>query len=172
MDGTILCDTYDNKIYVLGNSWETDTQNWTQVTDSKHADWDVLLAVSEDDGQTFGQPISLRNLGDENISEWIGGVGTGIVMSNGTLVFPIQISFTDKLNSGSYQTKSGIIYSTNHGTTWQMCQSFVDAPSSECTIVEIDGGILLNARSDGNKNRRIYKTTNLGASWMSMRELS
>lgn len=172
MDGTILCDTHDNKIYLLGNSWESDTQNWTQTTDSKHADWDVLLAVSEDDGETFSQPISLRHLGGDNISQWIGGVGTGICMSNGTLVFPIQVSFTDKVNSGSYQTKSGIIYSTNHGTTWQMSTSFVDAPSSECTIVEIDGGIILNARSDGNKNRRLYKTTNLGTSWTSMRELS
>ena len=172
MDGTILCDTYDNKIYVLGSSWESDTQNWTQTTDSKHDDWDVLLAVSEDDGVTFGQPISLSHLGGDNISQWIGGVGTGIVMSNGTLVFPIQVSFTDKVNGGSYQTKSGIIYSTNHGTSWQMSTTFVDGPSSECTIVEYDGGIILNARSDGNKNRRIYKTTNLGTSWTSLRELS
>ena len=172
MDGTILCDTYDNKIYLLGNSWESDTLNWTQTTDSKHANWDVLLAVSEDDGETFGQPISLRNLGGDNISQWIGGVGTGICMSDGTLVFPIQVSFTEKVANGSYSTKSGIIYSTNHGTTWQMSQSFVEAPSSECTIVEYDGKIILNARSDGNKNRRIFYTTNMGNSWVSMRELS
>ena len=172
MDGTILCDTYDNKIYLIGNSWETDTRNWTLSSDSKHADWDVLLAVSEDDGETFGQPISLRYLGGANISQWIGGVGTGIVMKDGTLVFPIQVSFTDKVTNGSYSTKSGIIYSTNHGTTWQMCQSFVEAPSSECTIVEYEGKIILNARSDGNKNRRIFYTTNMGNSWSSMRELS
>ena len=172
MDGTILCDTYDNKIYVLGNSFETSPNNWTQSTESKDSDWDVLLAVSEDDGETFGQPISLRHLGSSDISMWLGGVGTGIVMSNGTLVFPIQVSFVDKVHRGSYSTKSGIIYSSNHGTTWQMCQSFVEAPSSECTIVEYDGKIILNARSDGNKNRRIFFTTNMGNSWSSMRELS
>lgn len=172
MDGTILCDTYDNKIYLLGNSFERRNINWTQSTNSKDSDWDVLLAVSTDDGQTFGEPISLRHLGGSDVSMWLGGVGTGIVMGNGTLVFPIQVSFTEKVTNGSYSTKSGIIYSTNHGTTWQMCQSFVDAPSSECTIVEYDGKIILNARSDGNKNRRIFYTTDMGNSWASMRELS
>lgn len=172
MDGTILCDTYDNKIYLLGNSFETSPNNWTQSTESKDSDWDVLLAVSTDDGQTFGEPVSLRHLGGSDISMWLGGVGTGIVMNNGTLVFPIQVSFVDKVRTGSYSTKSGIIYSTNHGTTWQMCQSFVDAPSSECTIVEYDGKIILNARSDGNKNRRIFYTTDMGNSWRAMRELS
>ena len=172
MDGTILCDPYDNKIYLLGNSFESGAGNWTQSTESKDSDWDVLLAVSTDDGETFEEPISLRNLGGSEISMWLGGVGTGIVMNNGTLVFPIQVSFVDKVRTGSYNTKSGIIYSSNHGTTWQMCQSFVDAPSSECTIVEYDGKIILNARSDGNKNRRIFYTTDLGASWVAMRELS
>lgn len=172
MDGTILCDTYDNKIYLLGNSFETSPNNWTQSTESKDSDWDVLLAVSTDDGQTFGEPISLRHLGGSDVSMWLGGVGTGIVMNNGTLVFPIQVSFVDKVHAGSYSTKSGIIYSSNHGVTWQMCQSFVEAPSSECTIVEYDGKIILNARSDGNKNRRIFYTTDMGNSWRAMRELS
>lgn len=172
MDGTILCDPYDNKIYLLGNSFESSAGNWTQSTESKDSDWDVLLAVSTDDGETFEEPISLRHLGGSGISMWIGGVGTGIVMSNGTLVFPIQVSFVDKVRTGSYNTKSGIIYSSNHGTTWQMSTSFVDAPSSECTIVEYDNKLILNARSDGNKNRRIFYTTDLGASWVAMRELS
>lgn len=172
MDGTILCDPYDNKIYLLGNSFESSAGNWTQSTESKDSDWDVLLAISTDDGETFEEPISLRHLGGSEISMWLGGVGTGIVMNNGTLVFPIQVSFVDKVRTGTHNTKSGIIYSTNHGETWQMCQSFVDAPSSECTIVEYDGKLILNARSDGNKNRRIFYTTDLGASWIAMRELS
>lgn len=172
MDGTILCDPYDNKVYLLGNSFESSAGNWTQSTESKDSDWDVLLAVSTDDGQTFEEPISLRHLGGSEISMWLGGVGTGIVMNNGTLVFPIQVSFVDKVRTGTYNTKSGIIYSSNHGTTWQMSTSFVDAPSSECTIVEYDNKLILNARSDGNKNRRIFYTTDLGASWVAMRELS
>ena len=172
MDGTILCDPHDNKIYLLGNSFEDGDIAWTQSTTSKDPNWDVLLAVSTDDGQTFGEPTSLRSLGGSEISEWLGGVGSGIVLSNGTLVFPIQVSFTDKVRQGTYNTSSGIIYSTNHGTTWQMCQSFVDAPSSECTIVEYDGKIILNARSDGNKNRRLFYTTDMGNTWVAMRELA
>lgn len=172
MDGTILCDPHDNKVYLLGNSFEDGNIAWTQSTTSKDPNWDVLLAVSTDDGQTFGEPISLRSLGGSEISEWLGGVGSGIVLKNGTLVFPIQVSFTDKVRQGTYNTCSGIIYSTNHGTTWQMCQNFVEAPSSECTIVEYDGKIILNARSDGNKNRRVFYTTNLGQTWVAMRELA
>lgn len=172
MDGTILCDPYDNKVYLLGNSFEDGNVAWTQSTTSKDPNWDVLLAVSTDDGQTFDTPISLRSLGGSEISEWLGGVGTGIVLKNGTLVFPIQVSFTDKVRQGTYNTHSGIIYSTNHGTTWQMCQNFVEAPSSECAIVEYDGKIILNARSDGNKNRRVFYTTDLGSTWVAMRELA
>lgn len=172
MDGTILCDPHDNKIYVLGNQWKTGSQNWTQTTTPLDSNWDVLLATSTDDGESFNTPISLKNLAPSTVSQWIGGVGSGIVLSNGTLVFPIQVSFCEKVVTGSYQTKSGIIYSTNHGATWQMSSSFVDGPSSECTIVEIDGGILLNARSDNNKNRRLFFTNNLGATWTPKRELS
>ena len=172
MDGTVLCDPYDNKVYLLGNSFEDGDIAWTQSTTSKDPNWDVLLAVSTDDGETFGEPVSLRHLGGSEISEWLGGVGTGIVMKNGTLVFPIQVSFVDKVRQGTYNTKSGIIYSTNHGTTWHMSQTFVDAPSSECSVVEYDGQLILNARSDGNKNRRIFSTTNMGQTWVAMRELA
>lgn len=172
MDGTIIYNEKLDKLFLLGNSWETGNVGWSQVqTPDRDPNWDVLLATSSDRGLSWSQPISLANLLPIGYNAFIGGVGQGITMSNGTMVFPIQINPTGK-SPGDGRTKSGIIYSTDDGATWQMSSSFTDMPCSECMVVEWGGALWLNCRSDNNEHRMIYKTTNLGSSWQYIQGLS
>lgn len=172
MDGTIIYNEKLDKLFLLGNSWETGDVGWSQVqTPGRDPNWDVLLATSSDRGISWSQPISLANLLPNGYNAFIGGVGQGIVMGNGTMVFPIQLNPTGK-NAGDGRTKSGIIYSADDGATWQISASFTDMPCSECMVVEWGGALWLNCRSDNNEHRMIYKSTNLGATWEYVQSLS
>lgn len=172
MDGTILYNETLDKLFLLGNSWKTGDTGWSLVqTEGRDPNWDVLLSTSSDRGRSWSTPISLASLLPNGYNAFIGGVGQGIIMGNGTMVFPIQINPTGKAN-GDGRTKSGIIYSVNDGATWQISSSFTEMPCSECMVVEWGGALWLNCRSDNNEHRMIYKTTNLGASWQYVQSLS
>ena len=172
MDGTILYNENLDKLFLLGNSWETGNTGWSGVrTEGRDTNWDILLSTSSDRGISWSSPISLANLLPSGYNAFIGGVGQGITMGNGTMVFPIQINPTGKA-SGDGRTRSGIIYSTDNGASWKMSTSFTDMPCSECMVVEWGGALWLNCRSDNNSHRMIYKTTDYGTTWSYVQNLS
>ncbi|TVZ57520.1 BNR repeat protein [Flavobacteriaceae bacterium MAR_2010_105] len=116
---------------------------------------------SDDDGLTWSEPIDLTaNLyksGDN--SYWASG-GTGIQLRNGTLVIPIAI-----VRSGVIY--GGLIYSTDHGSTWNRSQTNSFDKFDENTIVELnDGRIMINARNHyGTSTRLVTYTSDLGTTW-------
>ena len=161
MDGTILYDEDINRIYLLGNYWNNGTGNWTYSNTHKDSDWDIKLCYSDDEGLSWSEPISLRDLCPSTVSQFIGGVGSGIKTSNGTLIFPIQLA---KLNDSPYNVQSGLMYS-NDGVNWTISESYVPAYTSECNVFEYRGEIYINCRQEGSNKRAIYKTSNLGSTW-------
>lgn len=161
MDGTILYDEDRNRIYLLGNYWNTRADNWTNSNTHKDNDWDIKLCYSDDEGLNWSEPVSLRDLCPTDASQFIGGVGSGIKTSNGTLIFPIQLA---KLNDNPYNVQSGIMYSTD-GVNWSISSSYIPAYTSECNVFEYRGEIYINCRQEGSNKRAIYKTSNLGATW-------
>lgn len=163
MDGTILYDEVNDRLWLLGNYWHTGTINWTRSNTHKDPDWDIKVCYSDDDGRTWKGHKSLRDLCPEGYSQFIGGVGSGIRMNNGNLVFPIQISPLGE--RPNVYTESGLIYSTNGGSDWNICSSFVPGFASECNIVELNNQLIINCRQEQSNLRKIYTTTNMGASW-------
>lgn len=116
---------------------------------------------SDDDGLNWSDPIDLTadlyKPGDN--SYWASG-GTGIQLRNGTLVIPIAV------------VRSGVIfgsllYSTDHGTTWNRSQTNSFDSFDENTLVELnDGRLMINARNHyGTGTRLITYTSNLGTTW-------
>lgn len=165
MDGTILYDDRNDRIYLLGNFWDTGSEPWVYSQTQSDPNWDIKLCYSDDDGVSWSNPISLRNLCPIGYSAFIGGVGSGLCMENGTLVFPIQLNPLDKPSDSNF-IKSGIIYSRD-GVNWTMSTSFIDGPASESNVVEIETGkLLINCRSDGNKFRKLLTTEDLGNTWV------
>ncbi|MCB0450783.1 MAG: exo-alpha-sialidase [Confluentibacter sp.] len=116
---------------------------------------------SDDDGLTWSTPIDLTaalyKTGDN--SYWASG-GTGIQLRNGTLVIPIAV-----VRSGVIY--GGLLYSTDHGETWNRSQTNSYDSFDENTLVELnDGRIMVNARNHyGNGTRLITYTSDLGKTW-------
>jgi sialidase-1 len=163
MDATIIYDSARNKIYIFAVKFDnTDSASWSLYTD--RSIWDVVYVVSSDDGLTWSNPTSIKSvINPYSTSErkiFFGGVGSGIVMSNGTIVLPIQCSTTGST------VNAGIVYSTDAGVTWQMSNSLLPEYTSECNVVEYETGkLLINARNDRDGKRALYYTTDMGTTW-------
>lgn len=173
MDATSLKATLPDgseKILVLGGAWDTDTVNWENNNLAiPNNDWHPYLVESTDDGITWSSKISLRHDGNrpvDNVPQgtvsWLGGVGTGIQMSDGRLVFPIQIRYAPDINAPTSRiTRSGVIISQDYGQTWRMSTGFVSG--SENMVVEVDGNLIMNNRNGANRSS--YISTDLGETW-------
>jgi len=97
---------------------------------------------------------------------WAPAPGRGIVLEDGTLVFPTQGRDEDGLPF------SNITYSIDNGKTWETSNP-ASHNTTECSVVELEiGKLMLNVRDNRNRNdksetngRGIFITTNLGATW-------
>ena len=139
----------------------------------------VLVSHSKDDGQSWS---TARDITDQvKKPEWgwyATGPGVGIQLQHGPnwgrLLIPCDHRET-KDRSGP--SRSHIIYSDDHGRTWQLGGA-LGYRSNECQVAErIDGTLLLNARNhlsrDGKpelgKQRLIAVSSDQGLSWSDMK---
>jgi sialidase-1 len=120
----------------------------------------LVIATSDDDGQTWSKP---RNVTAEvKDPAWrlvLAGPGTGITLTDGTLVFPGQ--FKDSKNV----PHSTLIWSKDRGTSWQIGTGVKDR-TTESQLVELgDGSIMINCRDDRGGARTVAVTRDLGRTW-------
>lgn len=174
MDSTAVV-THTGRIINIVGGWNTD-EKWTLNTSAiPKADWRVIQAISDDNGETWrqvnihtGNKVTLPNSvvqGYGGIRGWLGGVGTGIVMKHSShrnrIIMPIQVSF------GNNEVRSGCIYSDNNGDSWTMCSQFADNNTSENMILELnDGSLIMTARRDSRAlSRGAYISNDGGVTW-------
>lgn len=122
----------------------------------------IVLSVSSDDGIQWSRPISITS--EVKKPEWnlfFQGPGSGIAMQNGTLVFPAQYWDTNKMPF------STLIYSNDHGNTWQRASDGPKSNTTESSIVETTPGtLMLNMRDNRGNFRSIATTQDLGKTWL------
>ncbi len=127
-----------------------------------------ILVKSEDDGVTWSEPINITQ--QVKKPEWkllLQGPGKGITLKDGTLVFPAQFKDEKEI---PYST---IIYSKDHGETWNVGTG-AKSNTTEAQIVELtNGSIMLNMRDDRNRDsadgqngRSVAVTTDFGKTWI------
>lgn len=162
---TVVTDT--GRIILIAGSWNKDG-NWASTTTSLREDWSVQMIYSDDNGVTWSEKFDLttntsriKNQPSNTIG-WLGGVGTGIVMENGTVVLPVQIALRENNVTNYYST---IIYSNDNGETWTMGNKVPNAKTSENMIIELDGALIMSSRYDGVGSRAAYISYDLGTSW-------
>lgn len=123
-----------------------------------------VLVSSDDDGRTWSAPYSITTqVKNPKWHLYFNGPGNGIVMQNGTLVFPSQYWDESKKPGLPH---SSIIYSNDHGKTWK---SGIGAKSNttEAQVVETTPGtLMLNMRDNRGGYRSIATTTDFGKTWV------
>ncbi|WP_266202426.1 sialidase family protein [Pontibacter kalidii] len=120
-----------------------------------------VLVSSSDDGKTWSEPYSItEQIKNPDWRIYFNGPGNGIVMQNGTLVFPSQ--YWDE----NGMPHSSIIYSQDNGQTWKSGIG-AKANTTESQVVETTPGtLMLNMRDNRGRFRSVATTTDLGQTWV------
>ena len=128
---------------------------------------------SDDDGVTFSAPVEITSTFEQFRHEYdwkviATGPTHGIQLRRGRLVVPVWLS-TSTGKSAHHPSDNAVIYSDDHGKTWQ-AGGFVGRNSaelidpSEALVVELaDGRVLFNARSESKAQRRVISFSRDGA---------
>jgi len=130
----------------------------------------VFVTSTRDDGRTWTTP---REITDQvKLPHWnwyATGPGVGIQLRNGPhrgrLVIPCDHKARE---DGQFQFRSHVIYSDDHGITWQLGGMTADG-TNESQIVELENGdLLLNMRRASKVEepyRIVSRSTDAGLSW-------
>jgi sialidase-1 len=131
---------------------------------------DVLVTSSDDDGVTWSKPRVITSSVKGDDWDWYAtGPGNGIQLTRGEhkgrLVIPCDHRVKGK-GDWNQAGRSHVIYSDDHGRTWQL-GGVTDWAMNECAAVELsDGRLMLNMRSyRGKKRRGVATSDDGGQSW-------
>lgn len=120
----------------------------------------VLVMHSDDDGATWSTPQDITAAVKPQGWTWYAtGPGHGIQLRSGRLLIPCD-------HQAGPVHYSHVIYSDDHGRTWQVGGRVAER-TDECTAVELtDGRVYLNMRSYHERDRRaVAWSTDGGESW-------
>ena len=128
----------------------------------------VFVMVSEDDGRNWSQAKEITSsVKCKNWTWYATGPCHGIQVMKGKyrgrMIIPC-----DHMEAETEKYFSHIIFSDDHGRTWQMGGTTTQDQVNECTVAEISGGrLLLNMRNYDRtkKSRMITLSNDGGVSW-------
>lgn len=133
----------------------------------------VFVPRSDDDGLNWSQPREITASVKRPDWDWYAtGPVNGIQLTRGThrgrLVIPANHSVRG--TNGQVLTRSHVIFSDDHGATWEI-GGIEEEKTNESTVVErADGSLLHNMRSYHGKNRRAVATSGDGGrTWSAVR---
>ncbi|MCA9246197.1 MAG: exo-alpha-sialidase [Planctomycetales bacterium] len=136
---------------------------------------DVLMMRSTDDGATWSTPLDItKDVKEPGWGWYATGPGHGIQIEHGAhrgrLVFPCDHRVDERGRDWQKSGRSHVIYSDDHGKTFQLGQP-TDWAMNECEAVELaNGRLLLSMRNYHGKNQRAFATSDDGgASWSEAR---
>lgn len=145
-----------------------DQINYLKARDTRR----VYLSHSADDGLTWTRPVEITTAVKRRDWGWYAtGPCNGIQLQRGPQRGRLLIPANHSTLTTSTQvvTCSHVIFSDDHGKTWQM--GGVEAEmTNESTAVELsDGSLLHNMRSYHKKNRRaVARSRDAGLTWSSV----
>jgi sialidase-1 len=121
----------------------------------------VWIMSSRDDGRTWTPPREITSAVKRAGWRWYAtGPGSGIGLRSGRLVVPCNHS------EGDRPIRSHVIYSDDHGRSWQIGGSLPEK-TDECAVAELrDGTLLLNMRNTLGRHRRaVARSRDGGLTW-------
>lgn len=163
-DPAILVDQQTGTIWVAA-TWSHGNRSWVGSGPGMTPEetGQVMMVRSDDDGVTWSKPINVtQQIKDPRWCFVLPGPGRGITMSDGTIVFAAQYQDPPEKQRLPHST---ILYSKDHGTTWQIGTGAWD-DTTESQVVEIEPGVLmLNCRYNRKDRRVVMITRDMGKTW-------
>lgn len=131
---------------------------------------EVLITYSKDEGQTWSQPKNISAAVTRPDWVWVAtGPGIGIQLKHGPhkgrLVIPSDQRKT--LENRQSEWNSHMMYSDDHGATWQIGEP-IRVGGNECQVIERENGqLLVNTRMQGEFQglRGIATSDDGGVTW-------
>lgn len=168
-DPAVLVDRNIGTVWVAA-TWSHGNRSWRGSGPGMKPEetGQLMLVRSDDDGVTWSEPINITS--QVKKPKWsfiLQGPGKGITMRDGTIVFAAQ--YQDPPNEANKTAHrlphSTIIYSKDHGKTWQVGSGAFD-DTTESQVVEVEQGVLmLNCRYNRKAVRVVMMTRDMGKTW-------
>lgn len=163
-DPAVLVDRGSGTIWVAA-TWSHGDRSWVGSGPGLTPDetGQLMLVRSDDDGVTWSKPINItQQVKRPELCFMLLGPGSGITISDGTIVFAAQYQDSPEQKRLPHST---IIYSKDHGQTWH-CGTGAFDDTTESQVAEIEPGVLmLNCRYNRESTRVVMTTRDMGRTW-------
>ncbi len=128
----------------------------------------IYYSKSSDNGKTWSAPTSLNDfIYKDTRSAWKAAFvasGTGLQLSTGRLMFVMCVRPGD--DNGDGFVDNWVLYSDNHGETWNVSETRATDVGNEAKLVELDNGdVLMSIRNHSKGYRLFCKSTDGGINW-------
>ncbi|RNE95104.1 group II trans-sialidase superfamily, partial [Trypanosoma rangeli] len=153
-----------NVFVLVGNSYQKyypSMKRWIKVSQGL----DLLVGEAKQDKVIqWGEPNPLLphiepSAKRRGVKEFLGGGGSGVVMEDGTLVFPVTAR-----KKGKKYFLSMIIYSKDDGKNWVLSQGMLPVGCTDPLIVEWEQGqLVMVAKCDSLS--KVFESRDMGATW-------
>lgn len=157
----------------LLTTWNRGDDRESQIIDQTSQDTRrVFVMHSQDDGVTWSEAKEITDVAKKPEWTWYAtGPGGGIQVQHGPhkgrLIIPC-----DHIEAGTKHYYSHVIYSDDHGQSWQLGGRTPQHQVNECEVVELAGGqLMLNMRNYDRtkKNRQVAISEDGGLTWQDQR---
>ncbi|RNE96674.1 group II trans-sialidase superfamily [Trypanosoma rangeli] len=157
--------TKGNKIFLLvgGYHQKYDPSSKKWIVSSQGLDL-LVGEATQDKSIQWGEPTSLvpqidLSAKQLDLDQFVSASGSGVVMEDDTLVFPVTARRT-----GDNQTVSTIIYSKDDGKNWTLSQGMLPVGCTDPLIVEWEQGHLVMVAKCGLLSN-VFESRDMGATW-------
>lgn len=132
----------------------------------------IYILSSADDGQNWSTPREITsNVKNPDWTWYATGPGSGMQLQQGPHQGRLLLG-CDHIERLTHHYYSHIIYSDDHGATWQLGGSTPQHQVNECEVAELSGGrLLLNMRNynPARNNRQVAFSNDAGLTWTGQR---
>ena len=153
-----VVDLETGTIHLL-STWNLGTDFEPQIIDQTSEDTrHVFVLQSTDDGQKWSHPRKITE--QTKLPEWTWyatGPGSGIQLLKAPHAGRLMVA-CDHIEAGSKRYFSHVIFSDDHGQTWQLGGSTPEDQVNECEMAELsDGALMLNMRNYDRQQKQRQK---------------